>query len=190
METQAFLPFHVLQVVKSLHPFIYLKPEKDKTERSKADYTARNISYIQYTTITTHKYVRCTVRDSRICQKCLEVASTLKYEPLNSCITVHRVWIMKIFNVMLLNTCSRNERWKKNCEESTFIWRSQSALVLPLTMPCLIDANISLVPEHPTQSTFNLISSCKKHPNIQSHKDTYAHTTDIWAIFFKIAQKL
>ena len=36
-------------------------------------------------------------------QKCLEAASTLKYEPLNSCITVHSVWIMKIFNVMLLN---------------------------------------------------------------------------------------
>ena len=32
-------------------------------------------------------------------QKCLEAASTLKYEPLNSCITVHSVWIMSIFKV-------------------------------------------------------------------------------------------
>ena len=40
-----------------------------------------------------------------------------------------------------------------------------------------------------THSTFNLIGSCNEHPKIQSRKDTYAHTTDIWAIFFKIAQK-
>ena len=39
-----------------------------------------------------------------------------------------------IFNLMLLNTCSRNKR-RKNCEESR--WRSQSALVRPLAMPCL-----------------------------------------------------
>ena len=61
-------------------------------------------------------------------QKCLEAASTLKYEPLNSCITAHSVWIMKIFNVILPNTCSRNKR-RKNCEESR--WRSHSALVRP-----------------------------------------------------------
>ena len=67
-------------------------------------------------------------------QKCLEAASTLKYEPLNSCITVHSVWIMKIFYVMLPNTCTRNKR-RKNCEESR--WRSQSALVRPLAMPYL-----------------------------------------------------
>ena len=30
-------------------------------------------------------------------QKCLEAASTLKYEPSNSCITELLVWIMKIF---------------------------------------------------------------------------------------------
>ena len=30
-------------------------------------------------------------------QKCFEVAPTLKYEPLNNCITVLSVWIMKIF---------------------------------------------------------------------------------------------
>ena len=67
-------------------------------------------------------------------QKCLEAASTLKYEPLNSCITVHSVWIMKIFNVMRLNSCSCYKR-RKNCEESR--WRSQNALVWPLAMPCL-----------------------------------------------------
>ena len=67
-------------------------------------------------------------------QKCLEIAFTLKYEPLNSCITVHSIWIMKIFNIMFPNTCSRNKR-RKNCEESR--WRSQSALVRPLAMSCL-----------------------------------------------------
>ena len=30
-----------------------------------------------------------------------------------------------------------------------------------------------------THSTFNLIGPCKKHPNTQSHKNTYARTTDI-----------
>ena len=38
---------------------------------------------------------------------------------------------MKIFNVMLLNPCSRNKR-RKNCEVSR--WRSQSALVRPLAV--------------------------------------------------------
>ena len=80
-------------------------------------------------------------------QKCLEAAATLKYEPLNSCITVLSVWIIKIYvNVMLLiiimNTFSPNKRGT-NCEEST--WWSQSAFVWPLAMSCL-DANISLVP--------------------------------------------
>ena len=123
-------------------------------------------------------------------QKCLEAASTLKYEPLNSCMTVHSVWIMTIFNVMLLNTCIRNER-RKNCEES--IWQSQSALVWPLTMPCLIDARISwLVPNHPIQSTFNLIGSSNKHPNIQSHKVTKIHklTPLTYELFFQNSSKM
>ena len=34
-----------------------------------------------------------------------------------------------------------------------------------------------------THRTFNLIGPCKKHLNIQSHKNTYAQSTDIWAIF-------
>ena len=38
-------------------------------------------------------------------------------------------------------------------------------------------------------STFNLTGLCNSHPNTKSQKDTYAQTTDIWAIFFKIAQK-
>ena len=33
---------------------------------------------------------------AKLGQKCLEAASTIEYEPLNSCITVHSVWIMKI----------------------------------------------------------------------------------------------
>ena len=52
-------------------------------------------------------WVRCLGTRCRMCdapfaiaqlgQKCLEAASTLK--PLNSCITVHSLWIMKIFTV-------------------------------------------------------------------------------------------
>ena len=37
--------------------------------------------------------------------------------------------------------------------------------------------------------TFNLIGPCNKRLNIQSHKDTYALTTDIWAIS-SIAQRV
>ena len=55
-------------------------------------------------------------------QRCLQAASTLKYEPLNSCITVHSFWIMKIFNVMLLNTCSRNKRRKNRGTQREYSW--------------------------------------------------------------------
>ena len=58
---------------------------------------------------------------AKFSQKCLEAASTIKYEPLNSCITVHGIWIMKIFNVVLLNTCSHNKRRKK-------FWRIKMAV--------------------------------------------------------------
>ena len=34
---------------------------------------------------------------TKLGHKCLEPAATLKYEPLNSCITVLSIWIMKIF---------------------------------------------------------------------------------------------
>ena len=53
-------------------------------------------------------------------QKSLE-ASTLKSEPLNSYITVHSVWITKIFIVMLLNTCICNKRRTK-------LWRIEMAV--------------------------------------------------------------
>ena len=37
----------------------------------------------------------------------------------------------------------------------------------------------NLIGSYPsTHSTFNLIGPCNKHPNIQSHKDIYAETTD------------
>ena len=79
----------------------------------------------------------------------------------------------RYFNVMLLNTFSRNKR-RKNCEESR--WLSPSALVWPsaksLTVRCqnLIGSYVS------THSTFNLIGPRNKHPNIQSHKATKIHT--------------
>ena len=36
-----------------------------------------------------------------------------------------------------------------------------------------------------THGNFILIGPFNTHPYRQSHKDTYAYTTDIWAIFFK-----
>ena len=64
-----------------------------------------------------------TVRDSRI-------RSEMSWNSINAykiwtlrqrCITVHSIWIMKIFNIMFPNTCSRNKR-RTNCKESR--WRS------------------------------------------------------------------
>ena len=78
---------------------------------------------------------------------------------------------MKIFNVILPNTCSRNKR-RKNCEESR--WRSQSALVRPLAKS--YDAKISLVPKHQLIAPSTLLALAKKHPNIQRSKATKIHT--------------
>ena len=89
-------------------------------------------------------------------QKCLEAAPTLKYEPLNICITVLSVWILKMFQCCASKHLSRNKR-QKNCEESR--WQSQSALVWPLAQQCHV-------------STFNFLGPCNRHPHIQSHKDT------------------
>ena len=98
---------------------------------------------------------------------------------------------MQIFYVMLPNTCTRNKR-RKNCEGSR--WRSQSALVRPLPMPCLNRCQDLIGSQVLTHSTFNLIGSCNKHPNIQSHKDTKPQRyirSHHWhmSYFFKIAQK-
>ena len=123
-------------------------------------------SFILYPVVAgeTELILTCLVPLAELGQKCLEAASILKYEPLNSCITVHSVWIMKIFYVMLPNTWTRNKR-RKNCEGSR--WRSQSALVRPLPMPCLIRCQDLIGSQASTHSTFNLIGSCNKHPNIQ-----------------------
>ena len=133
----------------------------------------------------TDKYVRCTVRDSRIRSEMLEAASTLKYEPLNCFITVHSVWIMKIFNVMLLNTCSRNKR-RKISEESR--WRSQNADVQPSAMLRLTDAKISLVPKHQLIVPLILFAIAT---NIRTYKATKIHTITPLTneLFFKNSSK-
>ena len=76
--------------------------------------TRRNNSYRHGKTGETELINTCVVpfTIAELGQKCLEEVSTIKYEPLNSCITVHSIWIMKMFNVMLLNTCSRNKNGK------------------------------------------------------------------------------
>ena len=119
-------------------------------------------------------------------QKCLEAAPTLKYDPLNSSITVLSVWIMKILNDMLQNTFSRNKR-RKNCEESR--WRSQSVLVWPLAMSWL-DAKISLVPKHQLMVPLTLLAHATLIPTDKATKPQgYIHS-DQWhtSYFFKINQ--
>ena len=78
---------------------------------------------------------------------------------------------MKVFNRMFPNTCSRNKR-RKNCEESR--WRSQSALVQPLA---LVAKHQLIVPSTLLALATNI--QIYKDTKIQSHKDTYAHTTDM-----------
>ena len=55
--------------------------------------TRRNNNYKHGETGETELINRCVVPfvTAELGQKCLEAASTLKYEPLNSCITVHSV---------------------------------------------------------------------------------------------------
>ena len=94
----------------------------------------------------------------------------------------------RYFSVMLLNTFSRNKR-RKNCEESRL--RSLSALVwfyaMSLTVRCQ-----NLVGSYAwTHSTFNLIGSCNKHPNIQRHKAIKTHTLKplTYELFFQNSSK-
>ena len=119
-------------------------------------------------------------------QKCLEAAPTLKYDPLNSSITVLSVWIMKILNDMLQNTFSRNKR-RKNCEESR--WRSQSVLVWPLAMSWL-DAKISLVPKHQLMVPLTLLAHATLIPTDKATKPQGYIRSDQWhtSYFFKIDQ--
>ena len=88
---------------------------------------------------------------------------------------------MKIFNVILLNTCSSNKR-RKSCAESR--WRSQSALVRPLSMPCLIDAKISLVPKHQLIVPSTVLALAT---NIRRYKATKIHT--ITPLTYKITHE-
>ena len=136
----------------------------------------------------TELILTCVVPIAELGQKFPEAATTFKYEPSNSCIAVHSVWIMKIFYVMLPNTYTRNKR-RKNCEGSR--WRSQSALVRPLPMPCLNRCQDLIGSYASTHSTFNLIGSCNKHPNIQSHKATKIHalTPLTYELFFLNSSK-
>ena len=93
---------------------------------------------------------------------------------------------MKIFNVILLNTCSRNKR-RKNCAESR--WRSQSALFRPLAMPCLIDAKISSVPKHQLIVPSTLLALAT---NIRRYKATKIHTLTplTYELFFQNSSKI
>ena len=85
------------------------------------------------------------------------------------------------FKFVLLNTFGRNKR-RKNCEDQ------DGVLKVPLfdfLKQCHVRCQNLIGSYASTHSTFNLIDPCNRHPNIQSHKDTYAQTTDILAIFSK-----
>ena len=78
---------------------------------------------------------------------------------------------------MLLNTFSRNKRQKN-------VKNQDGGLKVPLfdlkPSECHVRCqNLIIGTYASTHSTFNLIGPCNKHPNIQSHKETYAQTTDI-----------
>ena len=91
------------------------------------------------------KYVRCTLRDSRIRSEMSWNSTHAKIWTLEQPASLYSAFVSwRNLNDTLLNTFSRNKR-QKNCEESR--WRSQSALVWPYAMSCL-DAKISLVPKH------------------------------------------
>ena len=102
-------------------------------------------------------------------QKCLEATSSLKYEPLNSCITVHSVWMMRIFNAMVLNTCGRKK-------DEKHVKNQDGCLKVPLfdnAMPCSIDGKISLVLKHQYIVPSTLLALAT---NIRTHKATKIHT--------------
>ena len=90
----------------------------------------------------------------------------------------------RYFNVMLLNTFSRNKR-RKNCEESR--WLSPRALVWPSAKSLTVRSQNLIGSYVSTHSTFNLIGPCNRHPNIQSQKATKIHTPK--PLTFKISQK-
>ena len=88
----------------------------------------------------------------------------------------------KYFNVMFINTFSRNKR-RKNCEESRC---NVNVNVINGYIICqnLIGSYIS------THSSFNLIGPRNKYPNIQIYKDRYqAHTLKPLTDELFIAQK-
>ena len=64
-------------------------------------------------------------------------------------------------------------------------WRSQSALVWPLAMSCL-HAKISLVPSINSWyfQPYWSLQQTYQQTQPQSDKDSYAQTTDVWALFF------
>ena len=106
---------------------------------------------------------------TKLGHKCLEPAATLKYEPLNSCITVLSIWIMKIFKCY-----ASKHLWP--LQKMTKLWRNK----MPVSKcPCLtFSAAMSCLESHwlkktSTHSTFNLIGPCNTHPNRQSQKETY-----------------
>ena len=103
--------------------------------------------------------------------------------------------LYKYLNFKLLNTFSRNKRWK-NFEEPR--WWSQSALVWPFCNFMFRCQNLicskhqlivrSIVP--PTLLAHHPAKHIQTHRTHKSHKYTYTQTTDIWAIFFQICSNL
>ena len=81
---------------------------------------------------------------------------------------------------MLLNTFS-HDKTRQNCETAKMPVSKCLCLTFSAGMSCL-DAKISLVPKHQLMVPSTVIWSLQhksKQTKPQSHKDTYAHTTDI-----------
>ena len=110
-------------------------------------------------------------------QKCLEAAPTF---------TVLSVWIIKIFQRYASKHLWPYKR-RKNVKNQ------DGGLKVPLfdlkPSECHVRCQTLIGTYASTHSTFNLISPCNKHQNIQSHKATKIHTlkpcTVIWVFFFQ-----
>ena len=119
----------------------------------------------------THKYVRFTIRNSWIW-------SEMSWSSIHT-----KIWTLKQLH-HCTQWCSRYKRGK-NCEESR--WHSQSALVQPLATACLNRCQDLIGSSASTHSTFNIVGSCNKHPNIQRCKatKTYTLTPLTYELFFQ-----
>ena len=127
------------------------------------------------------KYVRCTVRVSRI-------RSEMSWSSTHT-----KIWTLK--QLHHCTQCLNHKDISILCfktplaviKDEKIVKNQHSGLKLPLfdlkPSECNVRCQNLIGCYASTHSTFNLVGSCNRNPNTQSHKHTYAQTTDIWPIF-------